>query len=186
MDLDAALGVQPPDQASWYEGGVVRTRLEMDAGHVVEGNAIRFSPRVPLTRTFYIGGELDAGSIDGQIATPPAFRSNAGEMGPTTAVQGTLAAVRLVGGARARAGIISGAAELAFGAHRAELRDANGVELATVESTSTMFEGRGRLDLWLSPRFSIGGVAGVDLEQTRDVTVGLMLGVHWAPYDGMR
>ena len=179
----AADGFHP---TSWDEVGVVRTRISMGDGHAVDGFAVRFAPHVPLRHNLYLGAELDAGHLTGDIATPAVFRTTGGEMGPTSAVQGTFGAVRVVLGMRGRAGIISAGAELAAGFHRAELQDANGLEVAVVEATSTMIEGRGRLDLWLTPKLTIGGIAAVDLGQPRDVSAGLMLGFHFGDYDGMR
>ena len=170
---------------SWYEAGVVRTRIDTDSSHLVEGYAIRFSPRVSIHPHLYIGGELDAGSLDGNVATPPVYRSSGGEMVPSTAVQGRIGAVRFVAGTRARAGIISAGAELALGMQSAELEDSYGTQVSAVDSMGPILEGRGRLDLWVTPRLSIGGIAGVDLSQTRDVSAGLMLGYHWGAYDGM-
>jgi hypothetical protein len=49
-----------------------------------------------------------------------------------------------------------------------------------------MLEGRARLDLWLSPTFTVSGVAGVELDQPSDMSAAVMVGLHFAPYDGMR
>jgi hypothetical protein len=172
--------------SSWYEGGVVRTRIDTGGSSLVEGYAVRFSPRVAVASHLYIGGELDTGTLDGQVATPATYRTTGGgEMTPMTAATGRLGAVRFVAGTRARAGMFSAAAELAVGIESTDLKDGNGVEL-DASAMGTIFEGRGRLDLWLTPRFTIGGVAGVDLSQTRDVSAGLMLGFHWGNYDGMQ
>ena len=183
----AVASADPFHGSSWYEAGVVRSRIDTGNGYLVQGYAIRFSPRVAVAQHLYIGGELDAGSLDGQVATPPAFRTTSGgEMVPGTAVTGKLGAVRFVVGTRARAGIISAGAELALGMRSAELEDQWGTQLGTVDSMAPMVEGRGRIDLWLSPQLTIGGIAGIDLSQSRDVSAGLMLGFHWGNYDGLR
>jgi hypothetical protein len=183
----AVASAEPFHGSSWYEAGVVRSRIDTGDGHLAQGYAIRFSPRVAVHPHLYIGGELDAGSLDGQVATPPsAYRTTGGEMNPATAVTGKLGAVRFVVGTRARAGMISAGAELALGMRSAELEDQWGVQIGTVDSMAPTLEGRGRLDVWLTPQFTIGGIAGVDLSQSRDVTAGLMLGFHWGNYDGVR
>lgn len=181
----AVAGADTFHGSSWYEGGVVRTRIDTGGSDLVQGYAIRFSPRVAVHPHLYIGGELDAGSLDGQAPVPPAYRTTGGEMTPVTSVQGKLGAVRFVVGTRARAGIISAGAELALGMQSTELLDAYGTQVGTADSMATTLEGRGRLDLWLSPQLSIGGIAGIDLSQTRDVSAGLMLGYHWGNYDGL-
>jgi hypothetical protein len=172
--------------SSWYEAGVVRTHIDTGGPSLVEGYAIRFSPRVAVAPHIYIGGELDTGTLDGQVAAQPtAYRTTSGETTPMTAVSGRLGAVRFVAGARARAGMISAAAELALGIESTDLKDGNGVEV-DASAMGTIFEGRGRLDLWLTPQLTIGGVAGIDMSQTKDVSAGLMFGWHWGDYDGMR
>jgi hypothetical protein len=170
---------------AWNELGLVRSQLDMGGGHVVDGYAVRFAPRVNVHDHIYLGAEMDGGRIDGSIATPTAFRSSGGETGPTTTVTGEAYAVRAVVGLRMRAGSISAGAELAGGFHRAELRDAKGLELATIESDTTLIEGRARIDLWITPRVTIGGVAGVELDQPSSMTAGLMLGLHFADFDAM-
>jgi hypothetical protein len=171
---------------TWTEVGLVRSRLDMGDGHVVDGYAVRFSPRVHLRHGFYGGLEFDGGRLSGDITTPAVFRVNGGETAPTTAVNGTTSAVAILVGTRVRTGSVSGGVELAAGFHRAELRDRMDYELAAIESTSTMLEGRARLDVWVTPRLSIGGVVGIELDQPRDLSAGLMLGLHFAPYDGER
>jgi hypothetical protein len=47
--------------------------------------------------------------------------------------------------------------------------------------TEGVLEGRGRIDLWLSPWFSVGGVIGASLIDRGDWMAGLFLGFHtWA------
>src|SRR5690242_16141658 len=83
--------------SSWYEGGVVRTRIDTGGSSLVEGYAVRFSPRVAVASHLYIGGELDTGTLDGQVATPATYRTTGGgEMTPMTAATGRLGAVRFV------------------------------------------------------------------------------------------
>lgn len=171
---------------SWTEVGLARTRVDMGEGHVVDGYTVQFSPRFNLNKLFYAGAELDGGRISGDIATPQVFRVNGGEMNPTSAVTGEAYAIGAVVGMRLRVGAVSGGGELLAGFHRADLRDASALELATVESDTTMLQGRARLDLWVSPQVSLGGVVGVELDDPKEMTAGIMLGLHVAPYDGMR
>ena len=185
--LPAVASADPLRAASWDELGILRTQIDMDGGAVVQGEAIRFAPRVPISHNVYIGAELDTGTLSGRVPTTATFRtSSGGEMEPTAAVTGKFGAVRAVVGVRARFGFISAAGELAAGAHAADLRDAYGTQLDSVRSDSTVLEGRARVDLWVSPRFTVGGIAGVGIDDSRDVTAGIMLGYHFGNYDGMR
>src|SRR5262249_35406269 len=123
---------------SWTEVGLVRSHMDLGGGHEVDGYAVRFAPRVYFGDGFYGGVELDGGRINGDIATPPSFRTTGGEMGPTSAVSGEAYAIAAVVGLRLRAGAFSGGGELAGGFHRAELRDASGLEVVTMDGRSTM------------------------------------------------
>jgi hypothetical protein len=177
---------EPLRVTSWDEIGILRTQIDMDSGAVVQGEAIRFAPRIPISHNVYIGAELDTGTLSGRIPTSAVLRTSGGEMEPTAAVSGKFGAVRAVVGVRARFGFVSAAGELAAGAHAADLRDAYGTQLDGVRSDSTVLEGRARVDLWVSPRFTVGGIAGVGIDDSRDVTAGIMLGYHFGNYDGMR
>ena len=171
---------------SWTEVGLARSQIDMGDGHTVQGYSVQFSPRFNLDKLFYAGAELDGGRISGDIATPQVFRVNGGEMAPTSAVTGEAYAIAALVGMRLRVGAVSAGGELVAGFHRAELRDANSLELASIESDTTMLQGRARLDLWVSPQLSLGGVVGMELDDPKEMTAGIMLGLHFAPYDGMR
>lgn len=184
--IPAVASADPLHGDSWDELGVLRTQLEMDSGHAVQGVAVRFAPRVPISHNVYIGAELDTGTLSGRIATPASFRTTGGEMGPTTDVSGRFGAVRAVIGVRARFGVLSAAGELAAGVHAAELHDTYGTQVDGLSNDAPMLEGRARVDLWVTPRFTVGGIAGVDVEDSRNMTAGIMLGYHFGNYDGMR
>lgn len=185
--LPAVVSADPLHGASWDELGILRTQIDMEGGAVVQGEAIRFAPRVPISHNVYIGAELDTGTLSGRIPSTATYRSGSGgEMEPTAAVTGKFGAVRAVIGVRARFGIISAAGEFAAGAHAADLADAYGTQLDSVRSDSTVLEGRARVDLWVSPRLTVGGIAGVGIDDSRDMTAGIMVGYHFGNYDGMR
>jgi hypothetical protein len=169
---------------AWIDSGILRTETPMDGGRLVDGFVLRFAPRTNLSGPFYVGGELDGGQLGGEVTTPAVYRAQ-GITNATTELEGEQYAVRAVVGVRLRIGIVSGGGELAGGFHRAELHTPLGIELATIESTSTMVEGRARLDLWLTPRLTVGAVAGVELDEPRALSAGLMLGFHAADFDAM-
>ena len=166
---------------SWLELGLLRARIAMPDGHQVQGYAVSFSPRVPLYQHFYAGGEIDRGDVAGSITTPAAFRESGVPTGATTDVVGNYTSLRLLVGVRARTGIVSAGGELAAGFHREEFTDPLGQQLATVEANSTQVEARARVDLWLTPQISLGAVVGAD--DDRDLTAGLVLGLHIGHYD---
>ncbi|MBV8756886.1 MAG: hypothetical protein JO257_06420 [Deltaproteobacteria bacterium] len=173
---------------SWDEIGVLRTRLDMADGYAVTGEAVRFAPHVPIGPNVYIGAELDTGSLSGRVPSDATYRSSTGggEQVPTAAATGKYGAVRALIGVRMRFGMLSVAGEFAAGLHAADLQDAYGQEISATHANSTELEGRARVDLWVSPRLTVGAIAGVGLDDSRDATAGLMLGYHFGNYDGMR
>lgn len=179
--LTATASADPVAGDSWLELGAMRARIAMPGGHQVQGWALSFSPRLPLKHHLYAGGELDRGDVAGSIITPAAFRESGGNDGPTSDVVGNYTSVRVLLGVRARAGAISAGGELAGGFYREQFNDPHGVQLATVEANSTQLEARARMDLWVTPRLSLGAMVGADNHQ--DLSAGLILGVHVAPYD---
>jgi hypothetical protein len=117
---------------SWTEVGLVRSRLDMGEGHVVDAYSVRFAPHVVFRDGLYAGVELDGGRIAGDVAVPPAYRSTGAETGPTTAVSGEAYSIGALFGMRVRAGSISGSGEVLAGFHRADLRDSDGLEVAWI------------------------------------------------------
>ena len=171
---------------SWDELGVLRERVAMEDGYAVVGEAIRFAPHVPVGHNVYIGAELDTGSLSGRVPTSPTYRTTGGEMLPSADASGKFGAVRALIGVRLRFGMLSVAGEFAAGVHAADLRDAYGQEVSATRMDSTELSARARADLWLSPRFTVGVLAGAGLDDSHDATAGVMVGYHFGNYDGMR
>lgn len=180
--MSATASADPFAGDSWLEVGLLRAKIAMPDGHEVQGYAVSFSPRLPLGHHLYAGAELDRGDVSGSITTPAAFRQSGGEMAPTSDVIGNYTSIRMLLGVRARAGVVSAGGEVAAGFHREEFTSPLGVELGTVEATSTQLEARARIDLWITPQLSLGAVVGAD--DQRDMTAGLVLGLHFGRYDG--
>jgi hypothetical protein len=49
-----------------------------------------------------------------------------------------------------------------------------------------VYELHGRLDLWATKSLTVGALASVDLEDRNDVSLGVVVGFHFLPYDGQR
>lgn len=170
---------QPTASASgmWIDLGVDAMRIDGGNGLLYRGDFGRFAPMLQVDRTFYIGAELDIGSMTAVVGpTNNAARTTTNQPMELD-TSGTLAVGKLVGGARVIAGAFSGAVELAPGIRYIELPAAYGSSLNL--KTESVLEARGRVDLWATPVFTIGGIVGVDLAHTTDVMVGLQLGLHF-------
>jgi hypothetical protein len=177
---------------SWLDFGLMYGRFEPSPGMLMSTEFVRFGPRASLNRFIYIGGEVDIGSLStiSSPSTNDVARTASGEMeGSTTdpmstLTGGTLAAGKALVGAHVLAGPLSGAAEFAAGVRDFMTHDSIGQYREGYFGGA--YELHGRLDLWATHTLTIGALANVDLADRRDVSVGLVVGVHFIPYDGQR
>ncbi len=187
-------GVERPHRAhaaAWYEATLGWSRFDVGP-YRADGELLRVGPRVAFGPLFYLGAEADFGHVssvnNADGSTTSAFGRTAsgnGEMAPSAGgLGGSFGAVKLLAGIHANAGIISGAAELAGGLRLAELTsDYTGV---VASGDYAVVEGRARLDLWLTPKVTIGALAGVDLTDRDNVTVAVTVGLHFHRFDRSR
>jgi hypothetical protein len=175
---------QPQTSGMWIDFGAGVDRVAPGNGGVYNGQYVRFAPQATLNRHFYIGAELDIGSFDGNaIASDSNAARGAGSIMAPAGITGTTGAAMALFGARAIAGIVSGGVELAGGVQHDVVTDSSMVSNGSVRA---VVEAHGRLDLWVSPHLSIGGMVGADLTEKDNMTATLQLGFHFVPYDHTR
>jgi hypothetical protein len=175
---------EPATSGMWIDFGAGVARVAPGDGGVYNGQFVRFAPQATLNRHFYIGAELDIGSLDGNaIASDSNAARGAGSIMAPAGVTGTTGAAKALVGARAMAGIVSGGVELAGGVQHATVTNDS---MVSNDSARGVIEAHGRLDLWVSPHLSIGGMVGADLTEKDNMTATLQLGFHFVPYDHTR
>jgi hypothetical protein len=165
--------------ASAYELGFVWARF--DAGgtdQLVTAKIVRFATRAWFGRHAYFGGEADFGQLSVDINSPANVLARSDSMTTTNDVTGEIGEARVVLGASAGAGAFTGGAELASGIRYTTFRD-DPNQPGGFADTNFVIEARGRLDFQLTRVFTVGAVAGVDLQDRHDVSVGLMLGMRF-------
>jgi len=173
------LRYHPRETGMWLDLGALWERVDPGNGEGYAGKLVHFAPHVMLNRSLYLGGEVEIGTITGTSAQ--VLARGAGTMQPIDpSVHGSLAAIKAVIGMRARAGMVTGGAELAAGMRHASLEDAMNVEITGVADKGIV-EAHGRLDVWVSRAISIGALAGIDLFDSTNVMVGFDLGLHYEP-----
>lgn len=176
---------QPHGSGMWLDFGAGVSRVSPGNGGSYNGQFVRFAPQATLNRHIYVGAELDVGSFDGDAIASDSNASRGGT-GATMApngVTGSRSAAKAVVGARAMAGSISGGVELAGGVQFTEVTNAS---MVSNEAQRGVIEAHGRLDLWLSPVVSIGGMVGADLTEKDNMTAALQLSFHFESYDHTR
>jgi len=153
------------------------------------GQLVRASAYATVRRHMYVAAEIDVGSLSGtgamstagvpngavartDASMPPEMTSSLG----TTS--GKLVQAKAVAGMRADLlGPITGALELAGGVRVVDIGDTRFTS-STSSQIDGIVEARGRVDVWVGRSWTVGGVAGVNILQRDNVTVGVMLGVH--------
>ena len=189
-----AIVIAPPAPPStsgmWLDFGVSATRVDPGDGQTYRGQYVRFAPMTTIKNGLYLGAEIDIGSFDANVpvVADSAARgegSSGTGVAMSTGNSGTLAAAKLVAGLRMMTGAFSGGVELAGGMRYATITGPD-TTMSTYTNGSGVLEARGRLDMWLSPHFTIGALAGTDIAQRDEVTFGLDVGFHFEPFDHTR
>jgi len=192
-DTQLETGVTTSQHAtgSWLDVGLMYGRVEPVAGATLSTEFVRFGPRASLNRFLYVGAEVDIGHLSGTSPPPTDITARTGsssEMNSdalaSVAGGGTLAAGKAVVGAHLMAGPLSGAAEFSAGVRDYMTRDAIGQ--FGQGYFGGVYELHGRLDLWATKSLTVGALASVDLEDRNDVSLGVVVGFHFLPYDGQR
>jgi hypothetical protein len=191
-DSTSAINTYQHPTGSWLDFGLMYGRFEPVAGTLMSTEFVRFGPRASLNRFLYIGGEVDIGTLStiSNPSTNAAARTASGESegsidDPMSSLSGgTLAAGKALVGAHVIAGPLSGAAEFAAGVRDFMTHDSIGQYKEGYFGGA--YEVHGRLDLWATRTLTVGALANVDLADRKDVSVGLVVGLHFIPYDGQR
>ncbi len=186
--------VQQPHGAS-LDVGTSIGRIEPVSGAMLTDEAVHISPRIAINHIFYIGGEFGVGRLSGtgpsqRDTIPEPNGSSGGQTNPDpragmdVALEGTAATVEAVIGARGFAGMFSGGVELAAGARSVHLEDVG--DSGAPLFWTTIYDARARVDVWPTPRLSVGAMAELGFENRNDVSLGLVVGFHMMPYDAAR
>jgi hypothetical protein len=177
----ARQGSRASASGMWVDVGIDAMRIDGGNGLLYRGDFGRFAPMLQVDRTFYIGGEIDIGSMTAVVGrTNNAARTTTNQPMELD-TSGTLAVGKLVGGARVTAGSFAAAVELAPGIRYIELPAAYGSSIDL--KTESVLEARARVDLWATPVFTIGGIVGADLAHRSDVMFGIQVGMHFERND---
>jgi hypothetical protein len=160
----------------WLDFGVGVDRVAPGNGGVYQGQFVRFAPQAVLSRHFYVGAELDIGRFDGNaVANDSTAARGTGSVMAPSGVTGTTGAAMALVGARATAGIVSGGVELAGGVRIDSVTNSS---MVSTGANGGVIEAHGRLDLFVTPGLSVGGMVGTDLTEKDNMTATLQLSFH--------
>jgi hypothetical protein len=182
--------VQTP-HGIWLDVGVVYGHVGGD-GQSFTTEMVQFAPHLALNRLIYVGAELDAGRLTNRSGTLMQDPLK-GVVATNIEDSGDIAMAKALIGARAMVGLFSAGGELSVGIQNLSVREqlvalggASNVDGDT-GGFSTIYEAHGRIDFWATPKVSIAALATVNLVSARDdLSMGLVVGYHFLPYDGVR
>lgn len=171
----AALADHRLNAVTSYDVAVMATRMEVGGGQTVPGRLVRFGPRIIIHDFFELGCDLDIGSVQGDTPAGVVARGSSGVL--ASSIEGRISAAKIMAGGHWGAGWMQAGVDLAVGLHAAELTDSNGLPIDDLWP-APVAEGRTHLDAWVSPHFTLGVAASVDLHNHHDASFGLVLGIH--------
>lgn len=156
------------------------------ANTLATAEMVHFAPHINLNSFLYFGAGVDIGRLTGNGPSQPALITGAvgqdpGENMGNVSLEGSIAEISAAVGVRGFVSIFSGGGEIAAG-----YRDMHMENVGTSGGNSlfdTVYQARGRFDVWPSPRFSIGVLAELDVQELHAFSAGLMFGYHFLPYD---
>jgi hypothetical protein len=176
----------------WLDFGVVYGHVGGD-GQGFTTEMVQLAPHLALSRLIYVGAEFDGGRLADRTGTLMQDPTTGLVIASNIEDSGEVAMAKLLVGARALVGPFSAGGELAVGLQSLIVREqlvANaGAAIADGDTGgfSTTYEARGRFDFWATPKLTIGALASVNIVSAReDLSMGLVVGVHFLPYDGVR
>jgi len=189
--IDGAINHPQHATGSWVDFGLMYGHIEPVAGTLLSTEFVRFGPRASLNRFLYVGAEVDIGKISGvdpsetnAIARDGSSTTTMPEDPAAAITGGTLAAAKAVIGVHVMTGPLSGAAEFSAGVRDYMLEDAIGQFGQAY--FGGVYEVHGRHDLWATRSLTVGALASLDLVDRNDVSLGVVVGFHFVPYDGQR
>jgi hypothetical protein len=185
----------PETSRQWERPNTVGVLLEFGGGweRVHPGGAmegvtyraefLRFAPQISLNHYLYLGAALQYGRVYSSYGKPDNGIQVPIVLQPTEDSSGNILAPQVFLGVRGMIDIVSGGFEVA-----PTLRWTNtgtNFEYMTNAVFETTIEFHGRADVWATPHFSAGVMAGMDISSIRDFQAGLQIGFHFEPYDMM-
>ncbi len=172
----------------WLDVGVGYETVAPGDNVTYSAPMVRLAVSTGLGPHVYIGFAFTAGKITAADGTPsgelPAVSEGSVDSDPSRNAEGNILAPQIVLGLRETTGAFAGAVELApterwtNGAFTY-----NGLERSMAQST---IEIHGRVDAWITPFFTVGALAGVDVDSVHDLQAALFVGVHAYAYDRIR
>jgi hypothetical protein len=175
-----------------YEAGYLWTHFDnttIPGGWNLNGTLVRASAYAASHGHVYVAAELDVGWLNGTgvpnagVPVQTTARTTDATATTTTTTEGTGATVgrliqaKVVGGWRTLRGPVGFAVEVAGGVRDVQIGD-NRFWSSTSSQTDAIVEARGRAYVWLGRGVTLGAIAGVNIVQRDNVTLGVMLGVH--------
>jgi hypothetical protein len=176
------LGIASPAYAGGGSGasfdfGYARSRVAVTDQTALDGEVARFGVRVSVGKYFHFGGEAEEGSIAGTTSLPSGAvaRTSSEPEGP---LDGNTLGLKAYAGVHAKTGPFMFGADLASGLRDTWVSSDRGMDVAG-RKNELLLEVRSRADIFLTSSLTIGAVAGTDVLERRNVSIGAVLALQF-------
>jgi hypothetical protein len=150
---------------------------------------VHFAPHLNLNSFLYLAVGIDVGRLTAtgpsqtSIVTDPTEYDPTANMG-NVPLEGSIAQFTGAVGVRGFAGMFSGGGELAAGARSLHVENVG--QTGGNGFFDTVYQLRGRFDVWPTEHLTVGALAQVDLQEFHNLSAGIVIGWHFLPYDAAR
>ena len=166
------------DNGLSLELGYLRNQVAVTDQTALAGEAVRFTIKVSNGPFFHWGAEAEEGRLSGSTRLPGgAVARSIGQPQPSP-LEGNTLGLKLLAGAHTTIGRLMFSSDLAAGVRDTWVSSDLGIDVAG-RKKAALIELRARADVWLSSTTTIGAVATADLLERRDVSLGLVLALHF-------
>jgi hypothetical protein len=173
-----------------FEIGYVRNQIAVTDETALDGQAVRFSIRIDRGRFFHAGVEAEEGILSGTTRLPGGAVARLAPdvemspdvttpLGPESPLDGNTLALKMFGGVHTNLGPrVQVASDLALGFRDTWVDSDLGKDIAGYKM-APLLEVRSRIDVLLSQRMALGAIATTNLGESRDKSLGLVLGMRF-------
>lgn len=173
-----------------FEIGYVRNQVAVSDETAIGGQAVRFSIRIDRGRFFHAGVEAEEGILTGSTRLPGGAIARVAPdvemtpsattpLGPESPLDGNTLALKMFGGVHTNLGPrVQVASDLALGFRDTWVDSDLGKDIAGYKM-APLLEVRSRIDVMLSERMALGAIATTNLGESRDKSLGVVLGMRF-------
>lgn len=161
--------------------GFVQNRVAITDQTAISGSGGRFAIRISHGRYFHYGAEAEESWLSGTTHLPNgavARTATGTSISTASPLEGNMLALKALAGVHMRMGAFSLVSDVAMGMRDTWVSSDAGPDVAG-RKYEDLFEVRSRLDVWLTPTFTLGLMGSADLIESDNVTFAAVGSLHF-------